>query len=152
MTIMINKLIYKGGVTKPFGKFSLSHSGSDTVPEFYSIFTALPGILNPGGGALKQSSSNRYLSIRIITGVSSCASHTWGNYRSRSESSGELWTFLSPFSVFIPWSLSHSEGTVFLDPLARDACGQWLSFMPDGQNIQMWVDFSSFSQILDSLC
>lgn len=102
MMIMINKLIYKGGVTKPFGKFSLSHSGSDTGPEFYSIFTTLPGIVNPGGGALKQSSSNRYSSMRIITRVLSCASGTRRNYRSRSEDSGALGTFLAPFSVFIP--------------------------------------------------
>lgn len=76
MTIMINKLIYKGGVTKPFGKFSLSHSGSDTEPEFYSMFTTSPGILNTGSGAFKESSSNRCSSMRIITRVSSYASGT----------------------------------------------------------------------------
>lgn len=76
MTIMINKLIYKGGVTKPFGKFSLSHSGRSAEPEFYSIFTTLPGILNPGGQALRQSSSSRFSFMRIITRVSSSASDT----------------------------------------------------------------------------
>lgn len=56
MTIMINKLIYEGGVTKPFGKFSLSHHSSHTVPEFHrdSILITLPGVLNPGGKALKD--------------------------------------------------------------------------------------------------
>lgn len=76
MTIMINKLIYKGGVTKPFGKFSLSHSGRNTEPEFYSIFTTLPRILNPGGQALRQSSNSRISFMRIISRVSSIASDT----------------------------------------------------------------------------
>lgn len=65
---MINKLIYKGGVTEPVGKFSLSHSGSDTEPEFYSIFTTSPGILNPGCRALEQSGSNRCSFVRLETG------------------------------------------------------------------------------------
>lgn len=69
MMIMINKLIYKGGVTKPFGKFI-------TVAVIQYLSFTVPGILNPGGWAFKQSSSNRYSSMRTITRVSSCASHT----------------------------------------------------------------------------
>lgn len=131
MTIMINKLIYKGGVTKPFGKFSLSHSGRNTEPEFYSIFTTLLGILNPDGQTLKQSSSSRFSFMRIITRVSSSASGTWGNCRSQSGDSGVLGTFHEfPSQCLFPDHLGTVKWQVFPDTLLHDASA-WLPLVPE---------------------